>query len=144
MTRITFYRYASDKLGFACRLAAKAYGKDSRLVVYAADKQRLARFDQMLWTLQATSFVPHCAVEAALAAETPILRATAGAALPHHAVLMHRDDEWPPFFATFDRLLEIVGQEEDDKERARGRYVFYKKRGYDIEVHDVEGEKKDA
>ena len=144
MTRITFYRYASDKLGFACRLAAKAYGKDSRLVVYAADKQRLARFDQMLWTLQATSFVPHCYVESALAAETPILLTTSGEALPHHDVLMNLDDEWPPFFATFDRLLEIVGQEEDDKERARGRYVFYKKRGYDIEVHDVEGEKKDA
>ena len=144
MTRIDFYRYASDKLGFACRLATKAYDKASRLVVYSSDRQRLTRFDQLLWTAQATSFVPHCFLESPLAAETPILLASTGDALPHHDVLLNLDDEWPPFFATFDRLLEIVGQDEDDKERARGRYVFYKKRGYDIQVHDVEGEKKDA
>ena len=46
-------------------------------------------------------------------------------------------DEWPPFFATFDRLLEIVGADEGDKERARARYAFYQKRGYDIRVNDI-------
>ena len=142
MTRIDFYRYAADKPGFACRLATKAYDKASRLVVYASDRQRLARFDQMLWTREATGFVPHCFVDSPLAADTPIILASSGDALPHHDVLLNLDDEWPPFFATFDRLLEIVGQDEEDKERARGRYVFYKKRGYDIQVHDVEAERK--
>lgn len=143
MTRIDFYRYASDKLGFACRLAAKAYDKPSRLVVYAADRQRLARFDQQLWSFQATRFVPHCFLESPLAADTPILLATAGEALPHHDVLLNLDDAWPPFFATFERVLEIVGAEEDDKEKARARYRFYQQRGYDIQVHDVEAERKD-
>ena len=143
MTRITFYRYASDKLGFACRLATKAYDASSRLVVYASDRQRLARFDQQLWSFQATKFVPHCFVESPLAAETPVILATAGDALPHHDVLMNLDDEWPPFFATFERVLEIVGAEEDDKVKARARYAFYNKRGYDIQVHDVEPERKD-
>lgn len=143
MTRIDFYRYAPDKLGFACRLAAKAYDKPSRLVVYAADRQKLARFDQQLWSFQATRFVPHCFVESPLAAETPILLATGGDALPHRDVLLNLDDAWPPFFATFERVLEIVGAEEDDKERARARYRFYQQRGYDIQVHDVEAERKD-
>ena len=140
MTRIDFYRYAEDKLGFACRLATKAYEKPNKLVVFSSDRQRLARFDQQLWTFASTKFVPHCFLESPLAAETPIVLATAGDAPPHHEVLLNLDDEQPPFFASFDRMLEIVGADDEDKERARARYVFYKNRGYDIQVHDVEGQ----
>ena len=139
MTRIDFYRYAEDKLRFACRLAARAFDKSSRLVVYAPDASLLRRFDEMLWTFNATRFVPHCMAGAAVAAETPIILASNGESLPHHDVLLNLGDEWPPFFATFERLLEIVSTDEADKERARGRYSFYKQRGYELNVHDVEG-----
>ena len=52
MTRIDFYRYADDKLRFACRLAAKAFEQSSRLVVYTPDAQVLGAFDRQLWTFQ--------------------------------------------------------------------------------------------
>ena len=139
MTRIDFYRYADDKLRFACRLAAKAYAKPSKVVVYSPDARTLSDFDKSLWTFNATSFVPHAAAGSPLAGETPILLSHDGENLPHHEVLLNLSDEWPPFFATFERLLEIVSTEEADKERARSRYAFYKKRGYDIQVNDVEG-----
>ena len=139
MTRIDFYRYADDKLKFACRLAAKAYDTASRLVVYSGDRALLAEFDRALWTFQATRFIPHCFVESPNAAETPVILASAGDALPHHDVLLNLADEWPPFFATFERLLEIVGADEEDKARARSRYSFYKERGYDINVITIAG-----
>ncbi|HYC37141.1 MAG TPA: DNA polymerase III subunit chi [Usitatibacter sp.] len=142
MTRIDFYRYAEDKLHFACRLATKAYDSASRLVVYSPDNAVLQAFDTRLWTMQATKFVPHCFVESPLAAETPILLATSGDALPHHDVLLNLGDEWPPFFATFDRLLEIVSTDEADKARARERYKFYSNRGYDIRVNAIDGERR--
>jgi DNA polymerase-3 subunit chi len=75
---------------------------------------------------------------AAVAAETPVILSDGGEALPHHDVLINLADQEPPFFATFERLLEIVSTFEDDKERARGRYAFYKKRGYDIRVNTIE------
>jgi DNA polymerase-3 subunit chi len=139
VTRIDFYRYAEDKLRFACRLAAKAHSQSKRLVVYSPDRALLGDFDRSLWTFQSTGFVPHCFVEAAIASETPVILATAGDALPHHDVLLNLSDEWPPFFASFERLLEVVGTDEADKEKARERYTFYKKRGYDIKVNEVEG-----
>ena len=142
MTRIDFYHYAEDKLRFACRLAATAFERASRLVVYSPDAQTLQRFDQMLWTFQATKFVPHCFAGAAVAAETPIVLSTSGDGLPHHDVLLNLGDEWPPFFASFERLLEIVAAEEADKERARARYVFYRKRGYDIKINPIESERR--
>jgi DNA polymerase-3 subunit chi len=142
VTRIDFYRYASDKPGFACRLAAKAYDRSTRLVVYSADRRRLERFDRDLWAYQPTRFVPHCFLESPVAADTPVLLATSGEALPHHDVLLNLDDAWPPFFATFERVLEIVGTDEEDKAKARERYAFYKKRGYDLHVNEVEAERK--
>jgi DNA polymerase-3 subunit chi len=139
VTRIDFYRYAEDKLRFACRLAAKACAKPAKLVVWSPDAKTLADFDRNLWTWQSTSFVPHCRADSSLAAETPVLLASNGEALPHHEVLLNLGDEWPPFFSSFERLLEIVSTDEADKGRARERYAFYKKRGYDIQINDVEG-----
>ena len=144
MTRIDFYHYADDKLRFACRLAALAFQRDSRLVVYSPDEQLLRRFDHALWSFQATSFVPHVFAGGALAAETPIVLAKSDEGLPHHDVLLNLGDEWPPFFASFERLLEIVATDEDDRQRARARYVFYKKRGYDIQINAIEGERNRA
>ena len=140
MTRIDFYRYAEDKLTYACRLATKAYEVSSRLVVYAPDRQVLGAFDKALWTVSSTKFVPHCFVESPLAAETPVILATSGEALPHHDVLLNLGDEWPPFFATFDRVLEVVSTDESDKARARERFKFYRDRGYDIKVNDIGGQ----
>jgi DNA polymerase-3 subunit chi len=137
VTRIDFYRYAEDKLKFACRLAARVYDKPSRLVVYSDDRARLAEFDRALWTFQATRFVPHCFVESPAASETPVILAASGEALPHHEVLLNLSSEWPPFFATFERLLEIVATDEDDKASARKRYSFYRERGYDINVNAI-------
>ena len=138
MTRIDFYRYADDKLKFACRLASRVYDKPSRLVVYCDDRAVLAELDRALWTFQATRFIPHCFVESPAAAETPVILATSGEALPHHDVLLNLSSEWPPFFSTFERLLEIVAADEEDKAAARKRYSFYRERGYDINVNEIE------
>lgn len=137
MTRIDFYHYADDKLRYACRLAAKAAGRESRLVVYSPQPQVLSAFDRLLWTYSSTGFVPHCRAGDAIAADTPVVLAADDTSLPHHDVLLNLDDEWPPFFASFERLLEVVGTEEEDRQRARGRYAFYRKRGYEINVNVI-------
>jgi DNA polymerase III subunit chi len=84
-------------------------------------------------------FVPHCMLGAAVAPETPVILAASGDELPHHDVLINLSNEEPPFFPTFERLLEIVTLGDEDKQLARGRYASYKKRGYDITVNAIEG-----
>jgi len=142
VTRIDFYHYAADKRSFACRLATKAYEQQKKLVVFSPDAQALKEFDQLLWTFQATRFVPHCFAADKLAAETPVILSDGQGELPHHDVLLNLGDEWPPFFASFERLLEIVAVDEEDKNKARGRYRFYKERGYDIKVNAIEAERR--
>lgn len=138
MTRIDFYRNAGDKLRVACRLATKAFEGGKPLVVYSPDRATLNRFDHDLWAFQQIRFVPHCFVDSPLAAETPVILASSGESLPHHDVLLNLGDEWPPFFASFERLLEVVSTDEADRERARARWTFYKSRGYELKVHDLE------
>jgi DNA polymerase III subunit chi len=137
VTRIDFYHYAEDKLRFACRLAATAFEKGSPLVVFSPDTQVLSGFDRLLWTYQSTRFVPHCRAGDRIATQTPVILADSEQGLPHHDVLLNLGDEWPPFFASFGRLLEIVGTDEEDKQRARGRFAFYRKRGYDIRINAI-------
>ena len=137
MTRIDFYFEAEDKLQVACRLSAKAARQKLRVLIYATDEAQAQRIDKMLWTWQATGFLPHCMSRSALAAETPVLITYDPEDTPHDEVLLNLHSAWPPAFSRFQRLVEIVGRDEEDREAARGRYRFYRDRGYEIAKHDL-------
>ena len=141
MTSIDFYFNAEDRLQVACRLAGKAMKQNQRLLIYAPDAETANRIDKMLWTWPAIGFVPHCAVHAALAAETPVLIASEVGAdaqtAPDCEVLLNLGADCPPHFERFPRLLEVVSTEEDDKARGRNRFRYYRERGYAITNHDL-------
>ena len=137
MTRIDFYFEAEDKLQVACRLSAKAAQQKLRVLIYANDEAQAQKIDRMLWTWQATGFLPHCMTRSALAAETPVLITHDPEDTPHDEVLLNLHSAWPPAFSRFQRLVEIVGRDEDDREAARERFRFYRDRGYEIVNHDL-------
>ena len=137
MTSIDFYFNAGDRLQVACRLAGKAVKQNQRLLIYAPDPETASRIDKLLWTWPATGFVPHCAVHAPLAAQTPVLVASNEETLPDCEVLLNLGAACPPHFERFARLLEIVSADEQDRESGRGRYRFYRERGYRIANHDL-------
>ena len=83
MTEIKFFFNVDDKLGFACKLAKKAYEDGRKLIVYAPAGHLADEFDRRLWTFSQLSFVPHVKAGHALAAETPIVIARDDSGLPH-------------------------------------------------------------
>jgi len=137
MTSIDFYFNAEDRLQVACRLAAKAASQNTRMLIYAPDGDTASRVDKLLWTWQATGFVPHCAPHDALAAETPVLIAAGEEAPEGFAVLLNLSSECPPHFERFERLCELVGRDDEEKKSGRGRYRYYRERGYKITDHDL-------
>ena len=137
MTSIDFYFNAEDRLQVACRLAGKALARGRRMLIYAPEHEIAQRIDKMLWTWPAIGFVPHCAAHDALAAETPVLIACGDEAPPGCELLLNLAAECPPHFARFERLLEVVGAEEADREPARERFRLYKSRGYAVASHDL-------
>jgi len=137
MTQIDFYTHVEDKLKTACTLAGKAFARGFRVTVFCPDPDTAHRFDRMLWTTPAIGFVPHCAPEDPLAPATPVIVDCEGEKLLHDEVLMNLRPEWPPFFSRFQRLIEIVSLDDEDRARARERFRFYRDRGYEIRTHDL-------
>ncbi len=137
MTRIDFYSNAESKLQVVCQLVAKAVREQLQVVVYAPDQNTARSFDKLLWTYQAIGFVPHCLASDALASETPVVIAHDDSEMAHYRVLINLHAESPPPFSRFERLIEVVGMDEDDRQQARNRFRFYRDRGYEIRHHDL-------
>lgn len=137
MTQIDFYTQAEDKLHTACRLVAKARAQGLKVTIFCPDSEAASRLDRLLWAVPATGFMPHCRPDDALAPLTPVLIDTAGEARDHDEVLINLHSEWPANFSRFQRLAEIVSRDDGDRAAARGRYKFYRDRGYAIRTHDL-------
>jgi DNA polymerase III subunit chi len=137
MTSIDFYFNAPDRLQVACRLAGKALAQKQRLLVYAPDADTAGRIDKMLWTWPATGFVPHCMAHDRLAGETPVLIVAGDETPPECELLLNLGGECPPHFERFQRLLEVVGADEEERKAGRARYRYYLDRGYRIANHDL-------
>lgn len=137
MTQIDFYFHVEDRLKTACTLSAKAYARGLRVLAYCSDLDTGRKFSRLLWSTPATGFVPHCTAEDKLAAITPIIVDCDGANPAHDDVLMNLRDELPAFFSRFQRLIEIVSIDEEDRRLARERFKYYRDRGYDIRSHDL-------
>ncbi|MBC7780429.1 MAG: DNA polymerase III subunit chi, partial [Proteobacteria bacterium] len=136
MTRIDFYVNVDDRARTACVLCAKALERDVRLFVLTADASETARVDKLLWCQPQLSFVPHVRIGHPLAGQTPVIVDHLVDPLPHDEVLLNLTDATPALFSRFERLIEIVSLDEDDRARARERWRFYADRGYPLVSHD--------
>ena len=137
MTQIDFYTQAGDRLHTACRLAAKARKHGLRVTLYCPDHNIARRLDQLLWTVPATGFLPHCLPDDRLAAVTPVLIDSRGERHRHDEMLINLHTERTAFFSRYQRLAEIVSSDDADRAQARSRYKFYRDRGYAIRTHDL-------
>lgn len=138
MTEIAFHFNAPDRLAYTCRLLRKAVASGARLVV-TGPTESLDRLDTELWTFSATDFVPHCRAQAesALLAASPVVLAVDPAATPHQQVLLNLGPEVPAGFERFERVIEVVGLDDADRQQARTRWRHYADRGYAMTRHDL-------
>ncbi|MEK9950708.1 MAG: DNA polymerase III subunit chi [Curvibacter sp.] len=140
MTDVAFHFNAPDKQAYACRLLRKAVAAGSRVVVTAPD-DALARLDTLLWTFSQTDFIAHARApgDAGLLAASPVVltSAPAAAGLPHRQVLLNLGTALPDGFEQYERVIEVVSLDEDDRLQARARWKQYTARGYTIQRHDL-------
>jgi len=137
MTEVLFYTNAADKLHAACQLSSKALSRKMRVMILTPEAQVTDRLSRLLWTTPATGFNPHCRSADRLASITPIIIDHATEPVAHEEVLINLRNDMPSYFSRFQRLVEIVSRDEDDRASARERYRFYRDRGYEITTHDL-------
>ncbi|MDR1311363.1 MAG: DNA polymerase III subunit chi [Burkholderiaceae bacterium] len=140
MTRIEFRTHIKDKLDYVCRWARKALTvkPDVRVVLFVRDSAQLLKLDEALWTFSDHDFLPHAEAGTPHASHSPILLACDNAVLPHQEILVNLSPSVPPFFARFERLIELVSTDEEDRQAGKQRYVHYRQRGYTLQ-HEVAG-----
>jgi DNA polymerase-3 subunit chi len=138
MTGVEFHFNAPDKVGYACRLLRKAVGKGARLVV-TGEPALLRELDTALWTFSPVEFIPHCygdAAGAAVLAASPVVLSDAAHAASQHEVLVNLGPSVPAGFERFERLIEVVTADEQDRVQGRRRWKHYADGGYAIQKHD--------
>ncbi|MBY0576447.1 MAG: DNA polymerase III subunit chi [Gallionellaceae bacterium] len=145
MTRIDFYTGSTDKLRTVCQLSHKAMQSGVRAVISSPDAATGDALDRLLWHYPATAFIPHCRSDADEARQTPVLSLSkwpvvidhGGDKFPHHDLLISLHGECRPFFSRFERVIEIVGNDEEDSRLGRERFKFYRDRGYELRHIDL-------
>lgn len=128
----------ADVEAYLCRLLRKVQRGGQRAVV-RADAQRLRHLDELLWTFAPGDFVTHAMADAA-----PTLRARSTAVLIEEPdgsegarVLINLGADVPAHAAAFERLIDLVGTGESERQQARRRWKDYLQRGWTPSTFDA-------
>jgi len=140
VTTITFHFNVSDPADYVGRLSRKAVAAAARTVVLA-DPDMLERIDHELWLTTATDFLPHCREDAnqrVLMRSPLVLRSSLQGVSPAD-VLINLLDALPDGFEAFDRVIEVVGMDEPQRNAARQRWRHYTAAGLELARFDAQG-----
>ena len=133
MTRVEFYFNVADKLAKTTELCERAVVKGRQLTVFTQDDAMSSLLQQKLWQHVPASFLPSAYPHDDASAHVPIILDAAGSHLIQDDILINlKVAGHPPFFSRFRYLVELVGNDEEDKAAARQRYKFYRDRGYQV------------
>ena len=138
MTEVAFHFNLPDKTRYLCRLLRKAVAQGARVAV-VGDEPQLAELDKALWSFSTVDFVPHClsTSDAGLLDASPIVLGAKPQDAPHHDVLLNLGHEVPSGFERFGRVIEVVGDSDDERAQSRQRWKRYQDLGYSIIRHDL-------
>jgi len=142
MTRIDFYVLGSPKttsrLDFVCRLTEKVYRQGHQILLHTENETQAGIINDLLWTWKQGSFIPHEIQTTESTPDCPIvINHQHDLKTDMHDVLINMAPEVPLFFSQFDRVTEVIDQDEQTRQSGRYRYRFYQDRGYPLESHDI-------
>jgi len=139
--RVDFYvseaAGADARLRLACRIAEKAYLARQRVVVLFDDSEAQRHFDEMLWTFGDGTFVPHGAVTAEGACDSPVALTTGPLPADHADVLINLGNAVPPFFEKFARVAEFLDARPEVRAAGRDRFKAYRAQAIEPQTHHV-------
>ena len=137
MTRIDFYQlnpqqHNADRV--VCQLCQKAYESKQFTLLLTQSQQQTEYLDRQLWVFDDDSFVPHDAEESDQFM-SPVLIHNEPDLRNERQLLINLADVIPGYFARFERVIELVT--ENNKPQAREHYNYYRERGYPLNHHNL-------
>ena len=139
MTQVDFYILEGsaqrNRLVFACQLANKVVSMGHLVFVQASSEGAARELDELMWTYQDGSFLPHCLAGRDPEAAVHIGHGTEPGEGFH--LLINLGTEVPGFFSRFERVAELVDGDDTRKAEGRERFRFYKDRGYPLKTNQI-------
>ncbi|MDB5525569.1 MAG: polymerase chi subunit [Rhizobium sp.] len=129
---ILFYHLTETKVEEALPpLLEKSIERKWRVAVQTASPERLAFFDNHLWTWRADSFLPHAPEDDTFAAEQPILITATGGNANKATVRFLIDGAEPPDLGGYERVVFMFdGYDEGQLTLARAQWKKLKGEGH--------------
>lgn len=140
MTKIDFYVGKTNSLQarllLACKVVMKAHQQQLHTYIHTDAASTSHKLDELLWTFNELAFIPHTFAPA----KEPYSRIVIGhdhEPMENCGLLINLSNDIPQFFSRFERLAEMLDQEEPVLLAGRKRYQFYRDRGYNLDYHQL-------
>lgn len=121
---------------YACLQAANYYRRQNKVFVFTPDEATAHKIDELLWSFDADSFVPHN-----LAGEGP--KQGAAVEISCHAptnrrpILINLSSTVPNFANQFSQIIDFVPVNETLKQQARDRFRTCRQWGFQTESQNI-------
>jgi len=139
VTRIDFYVQKqinqTTHEHLICKITEKAWQNQHEIFLLCANTEQVNRLDELLWTFSSASFIPHSST-CDDGGETVIL-STEKKTLRNYEILINLTNDVPEYAGKFSRIIESTGYNEAMRANARGKYKYYKDRGYPLFTHEI-------
>ena len=142
MTEVDFHILAQqneqERMFYTCRLINKIFKQSLNIIVVCNDSEHVKQLSNLLWHFKEDAFIPH-EIEFAEKSSIQFIIIEKDYEQLHdfHDVCINLSSEVPSYFGQFNRLLEVVCQNEQVLASTREHYRFYQSRGYPIIQHDL-------
>lgn len=94
--------------------------------------------DDLLWTFRQGSFIPHAVLDSANPKQPPVVIGQKLDAQRSYNILLNLAPQLDNGPLQFERIIELVDQNETIRTPARQRYRKYKEQGHDLTTHQIQ------
>ena len=141
MTRVDFYlldkKPQLNRYTAICQITQKIYQLGHKSRILTENEAETRKIDALLWTFQPGSFIPHLLHSEQGQDDVAVVIGSEPGDAGGRAVLISLKAEIPSCCQDYSRVVEVVGQHDDEKQQARERYRQYNNSGYELHTHEL-------
>ena len=143
MTRVDFYVLPTsdpqNRRVLACKLTEKAWRQGMKVHIHTGSEAETEIMDKLLWTFRQGSFIPHekAALPKGEREDFDVLIGDGEPPEESRGLIINLSLDKPPRFEEFQRVAELVDEDETVRAEGRRRYAAYKQQGHELETHKL-------
>ncbi len=127
---------------FTASITSKAWLHGNSVYIIAKDAHQAEVIDDFLWTYHDISFLPHSKIDD-VDSKSPVTIGWSGSDSADADIIINLTDSVPDCVKNYKRIIEIIIDDPDEKNRGRQRYKVYRDMGFEMKNHNIDSFKDD-